>query len=101
MPGRVDRLLHRPEELLRLGDAALVGQDLADVVHRHRDARHVADPLEERSTPLVDLERVRPLAFPVEIDPEVVELRRLSLEVTEILEDRERKPPEGETFRRP
>ena len=82
-------------------DAALVGQDLADVVHRHRDARHVADPLEERSTPLVDLERSRPLAFPVEVDPEVVELRRLSLEVAEILEDRERKPPEGDALRRP
>ena len=75
-------------------DPPLVGQDLADVVHRHRDACHVADPLEQRPTPLVVVERLRPLAVVVLLDAEVVQHGRLALEIAEILEDREREPAE-------
>ena len=65
-----------------------------------RDARNVADAFEEASTALVYVQRVRPVPFVVVVDTEVVERDRLALEIAELLEDRERKPTEGDALGR-
>jgi hypothetical protein len=64
----VDGLLHRAEEFLCLGDPALIGHDLADIAHGHRDARDVADAFEESAAALVGVERARPLPVVVGLD---------------------------------
>ena len=89
MAGRIHGVPHLLEQRFRFLELALVGEDLADVVLRHRDVRHVADALEERAAPLVHVERLRPVALVVRVDAEVVQHGRLPLQVAELLEDRQ------------
>src|SRR5262249_4943101 len=86
------------EKLAGLVATALVGEDLADVVRRHGDARDVADALEQASAPLVDVQSLLPVTLVVRLDAEVVQGCRLPFEMAHLLEERQRQSAEGSAF---
>src|SRR6266508_782445 len=94
-----DDRLHLLEEGARLFEAALVGEDLADVAHDRGGSDDVADPLTELPAALVELEGLVPATLVVGVDAEVVEHVRLAEQVAELLIDREGEPAEGAPLR--
>ena len=69
---------------------SLVGEDLADVVHRDRRADDVARFLTGDTAPLVQVERLAPAALLLGVDTEVVQDVALVHPVTELLEQGQR-----------
>src|SRR5436190_13660299 len=98
MASGIDRASRLLEQLAGLVEPPLVGEDLADVVRRHGDARHITDAFEEATPPLVHVESLLPFALVVGLDPEVVQRRRLPLEKAYLLEERQGQSAEGDRF---
>src|SRR4051794_22046214 len=98
MPGGVSDAQSVAEPRLGVGVAPLVELDLADVVRGGRNVDDVADPLAQAAAALVEVSCLVPAALVVRLDPEVVEDAGLADEIADLLEDRQREPPERMAF---